>query len=128
MRFDSYNCPLKIEESIRILTPKVRAHLGVCGFTPSLSYTPENMKCDYQASLLAHIFASLCLSHKPKTRVVTLITSNVSSFILISPLIKMALSSTYWEMVWSFELPRNEIPLINFPFYFFHHKIKHLTY
>jgi hypothetical protein len=98
MRFDSYNCPLKIEESIRILTPKVKVHLGVCGLTPSLSYTPENMKCDYQASLLAHIFASLYLGRKPKTRVVTLITSNVT-FILISPLIKMALSSTYWEMV-----------------------------
>ncbi len=38
MSFDPYNRPLKIWESIEILTPKVRIHLGV--------YTPWSMKCD----------------------------------------------------------------------------------
>jgi hypothetical protein len=30
------------------------------------------MKCDSQASLLAHTFASLCFGHEPKVRVATL--------------------------------------------------------
>jgi len=33
--FDPYNCPLKIQESIRTPTPKVGIHLGMCGFIPS---------------------------------------------------------------------------------------------
>jgi hypothetical protein len=37
----------------------------------TLSYTPGNMKCDSQASFLACTFASPCLGHKPKVRVVT---------------------------------------------------------
>ncbi len=32
MSFDPCNCPLKIRESIETPTPKVGAHLGVCGF------------------------------------------------------------------------------------------------
>jgi hypothetical protein len=35
MSFDPYNCSLKIRESIETQTPKVGAHLGVCGFIPS---------------------------------------------------------------------------------------------
>jgi hypothetical protein len=35
MTFDPYNRPLKIQESIGTLTPKVGAHLGVWGFIPS---------------------------------------------------------------------------------------------
>ncbi len=35
MNFDPWNCSLKIRESIKILIPKVGAHLGVCGFIPS---------------------------------------------------------------------------------------------
>jgi hypothetical protein len=35
MSFDPYNHPLKIWESIKIPTPKVRVHLGVWGFIPS---------------------------------------------------------------------------------------------
>jgi len=35
MSFDPCNYPLKIWESIGTLIPKVRAHLGVCGFIPS---------------------------------------------------------------------------------------------
>jgi len=39
----------------------------------TLSHTPRSMKCDSQALLLAHTFASPCLGHKPKARVVTCI-------------------------------------------------------
>jgi hypothetical protein len=39
MAFDPYNCSLKVWESIRTLTPKVRTHLGVWGFIPSHSPT-----------------------------------------------------------------------------------------
>jgi hypothetical protein len=35
MSFDSSNRFQKIHESIRIPTPKVGVHLGVCGFIPS---------------------------------------------------------------------------------------------
>jgi hypothetical protein len=39
MIFDPCNRPLKIRESTRTPTPKVRAHLGVWGFIPSHSLT-----------------------------------------------------------------------------------------
>ncbi len=39
MNFDPYNRPLKIWEFIGTLSPKVRAHLGVCEFIPSHSPT-----------------------------------------------------------------------------------------
>jgi len=39
MSFDLWNRLLKIWESIRSPIPKVRAHLGVCGFIPSHSLT-----------------------------------------------------------------------------------------
>jgi len=39
MSFDPCNCPLKIWKSIEIPTPKVGAHLGVCGVIPSHSPT-----------------------------------------------------------------------------------------
>jgi hypothetical protein len=35
----------------------------------TFSRTPENMKCDFWASLLARTFASPCLGRKPKARV-----------------------------------------------------------
>jgi hypothetical protein len=71
MSFDPCNFSLKIRESIETPTPKVGAHLGVCEFIPSLSYTPRSMKCDSRASLLPHTFVSLCLGRKPKARVTT---------------------------------------------------------
>ncbi len=36
-----------------------------------LSYIAKNIKSDFKASLLAYIFASLCLCHKPKASVAT---------------------------------------------------------
>jgi hypothetical protein len=39
----------------------------------TLSYAPKSMKCDSQASLLAHTFASPCLGREPKVKVVTLL-------------------------------------------------------
>ncbi len=78
MGFDFCNCSLKIWESIETLTLEVRVHLGVWRFIPSNSPTLphshilKNMKFDSWASLLAHTFASPCLGHKPKARVVTI--------------------------------------------------------
>jgi hypothetical protein len=37
MKFDFYNCPLKIRGSIGTPIPKVKAHLGVWRFIPSHS-------------------------------------------------------------------------------------------
>jgi sterol desaturase/sphingolipid hydroxylase (fatty acid hydroxylase superfamily) len=62
MSFDPCNCPLKVWESIGILTPKVGVHLEVWGFIPSHSPT-------LRASFLAHTFASLYLGCEPKVRV-----------------------------------------------------------
>jgi hypothetical protein len=72
MGFDPCNRPLKIRESIRTLTLKVGTHLGVWRFIPSHSSpTPESMKYDSWASLLARTFTSPCLGQEPKVRVVT---------------------------------------------------------
>jgi len=37
----------------------------------TLSHTPESMKCDSWASLLARNFVSPCIGHEPKVRVAT---------------------------------------------------------
>jgi len=39
LSFDPYNCPLKIWESIKTSTPKVKTPLGMWGFIPSHSLT-----------------------------------------------------------------------------------------
>ncbi len=48
--------------------------VGVHSLT--FSYTPRSMKCDSQASFLAHTFASPCFGHEPKVRVVTMVMSS----------------------------------------------------
>jgi hypothetical protein len=70
MYFDPYNRSLKIQESIKTLTPKMGAHLGMQRFI-KFSYIPRSMRCDSWASLLACILASPCLGCEPKVRVVT---------------------------------------------------------
>jgi hypothetical protein len=40
-----------------------------------VSYTPESMRCDYWASLLARSLASLYIGRKPKVRVATHLAS-----------------------------------------------------
>jgi hypothetical protein len=70
MSFNPCNYSLKIQKSIETPTPKVEAHLGVCGFIPS--HPLGNMKCDFQISFLACTFASPCLKCKPKVRVTTM--------------------------------------------------------
>jgi len=73
MSFDSYNCLLKIQESIRSPTPKVGAHLGMCWFIPSHFPTQLGARiCDSWASLLARTFVGLCFGCEPKVRVTTL--------------------------------------------------------
>jgi hypothetical protein len=57
---------LKIWKFIKIPTPKVGVHLGVWRFILSHSYTPESMKLDSRASLLARTFASFALVASPR--------------------------------------------------------------
>jgi hypothetical protein len=38
----------------------------------TLSYTPESMRCDFWASLLAYTLASPYFGYKPKVKVVTI--------------------------------------------------------
>jgi hypothetical protein len=53
---------------------------GVRVHSLTLSYTPENMRCDFRASLLAYTLASPCLGCKPKARVATKnVTTSVTS-------------------------------------------------
>ncbi len=73
--FDPYNCFLKIQKFTKIPTLKLRSHLGVWGFIPSLFYTPRNMKCDSQTSLLVRTSTSPCLGGEPKDKVATPSTS-----------------------------------------------------
>jgi hypothetical protein len=74
MGFDSLNHSLKIWESIKTPTPKMRTHLGVWGFIPShpKPYTLGSMKCDRRASLLARTLASPWLGCEPKAKVAML--------------------------------------------------------
>jgi hypothetical protein len=75
MGFDPCNRSLKIWESIGTPTPKMGFHLGVWRFNSLILpyFQPSgSMKCDSQASLLACVFASPCLGHEPKARVVTI--------------------------------------------------------
>jgi hypothetical protein len=72
MVFDPYNCPLKIQESIGTITPKMGIHLGVSRVhSLTLFCTLESMRCDSWASLLAHNLTSPCLGYEPKARVAT---------------------------------------------------------
>jgi len=68
MSFDLWNTFLKIQDSIRISTLKVRAHLGVCRFIPSHF---QECKWDFRIALLARTFPCLCFGYKPKVGVVT---------------------------------------------------------
>jgi hypothetical protein len=71
MSFDPCDCSLKIKESIGTPTPKVGAHLGMWGFIPSHSPTlPGAWDVTHELLFLARTFASPCLRHKPKARVV----------------------------------------------------------
>jgi len=71
MGFDSCIRPLKIQESIETLTPKMGVHLKVRVHSLTLFCTPTSIRCDPQASLLACNLASPCLGHEPKARVGT---------------------------------------------------------
>jgi hypothetical protein len=53
-------------------------------YSLTLSHTPESMKCDFQAWLLARTFVSPCLGYKLKVKVTT-------TFVNIS------FNSSYWE-------------------------------
>jgi hypothetical protein len=55
MGFDPYNCSLKIQESIETPTPQSGNSLGsVKVHSLTFSYTLGSVRCDSQASLLAH--------------------------------------------------------------------------
>jgi len=71
MSFDPWNYFMKIQNSIRTLTPKVGVHMGVYGFIPSHFITFRECKCDSHVTLSTCTFPCLCLGHKPKATVVT---------------------------------------------------------
>jgi len=73
MGFDPYNCFLKIQESIGALIAKMGSLGSVTVHSLTLSCTPKSMKCDSQASLLAHTFINPCLGCKPKAKVATIV-------------------------------------------------------
>jgi hypothetical protein len=76
MGFDPYNYSLKIWDSMKTSTSQSGSSLG-------------SMKCDSQASFLAHTFSSLCLGLKPKARVATPLLIGTKNKILISYNIKV---------------------------------------
>ncbi len=69
MSFDACNRPLKIWKSVWTPTSNVRVHLGMWGSFLHIFYIRGSMKCDSQASLLAHTFASPCINHDSKAKI-----------------------------------------------------------
>jgi len=56
MSFDPSTCSLKIHKSIGVPTPKVGAHLGVCGFIPS--HLPTLLEA-WNVTLMLHSWFAL---------------------------------------------------------------------
>ncbi len=83
MIFDPCNHPLKFRKSIWTPIPKVGVHLGVWGFIPSHSLAFPRAWNVSQASFLARNFATLCLGHKPKVKVATILAHQVVFFMLL---------------------------------------------
>jgi hypothetical protein len=72
MSFNPYHCSLNIRESISNLNSQNGSSFGSVRVHPlTLFCTHGSMRCDSQASFLAHNLASFCLGHEPKVRVVT---------------------------------------------------------
>jgi len=68
MSFDLYNMPLKVRDS----NSQSGSSLGSVGVhSLTLSYTPESMKCNSWASLLACTFTSPYLNCEPKAKIMT---------------------------------------------------------
>jgi hypothetical protein len=76
MGFDPCNRSLKIWKSIgspsRVQLPKLEFLGSVRVHSLTLFCTPESMRCDSWASLLARTLATLCFGHNPKAKVATL--------------------------------------------------------
>jgi len=71
MSFDPSNRSLKIQNFIRILTPKVGVHLGVCGLIPSHCFAFSGMWMWFLDCILGtRTFPCLPFSREPKARVV----------------------------------------------------------
>ncbi len=60
---------LRIQNSIGIPPPKVRVHLGVCGFIP---WHSRECKCDSWVVVSTYTFPCFCFGREPKVKVVTL--------------------------------------------------------
>ncbi len=84
MSFDYWNYYLKIPDSISIPIPKMGVHLGVCEFIPSHSHTLWECKCDSHVAFLTCTFSCPCFDQEPKARVVTFISSIVSTSLTTS--------------------------------------------
>jgi len=73
MNFDLSNCSLKIRDSIKIPTPKMAIHLGMCvGSFPHNFLHSRECECDSQIPLSICTFPCHCLGHEPKVKVITL--------------------------------------------------------
>jgi len=69
MSFDPWNCSLKIREFMGTLIPKVRTHLGMCGFIPSHSPTfPRTWNVTFGLHSQLVPLQSLTLVASPKLR------------------------------------------------------------
>ncbi len=72
MSFDALKLLFEYSGICRNSNSQNESSLGsVWAHSFTLSYILVNMKCDSRASLSAHTFASICLSHEPKAKVVT---------------------------------------------------------
>jgi hypothetical protein len=68
LRFDLWNCPLKIWESIKTPTPKVEPFGGVRVHSLTPSHTPRSMLCDSHLSSWPATLQTLVLVVSPRLR------------------------------------------------------------
>jgi len=72
---------LKIQDSRKILTPKMTVHLGVCWFIPSHS---KECKYDFRVAFRTRTFLCLCFGREPKAKVMIHAIFFLVSFFIFS--------------------------------------------
>jgi hypothetical protein len=71
MNFDPSNCSMNIHKSLKSPTPKMGAHLEMCGFIPSHSHTFWNVNVTPKLHSWPSLFHAPCLRCEPKVKVMT---------------------------------------------------------
>jgi hypothetical protein len=106
MNFDPLQLPSENSGLLGLQLPKWELIWEYGGSFPHTSHPFGRMKCDSQASLLAHTFASPCLGHEPKIRVTTMCILYYNSLVIIvwSSFARIKSTSTKLLFIFDFKL------------------------